>query len=243
MFSENVSEILNQIQEEQLVIDIGGWAQPFARANYVIDIMPYETRGMFGTVGEGKERFSKDTWVVRDLCDRTPFPFEDKSADYVICSHTLEDCRDPLYVCSEINRIGKRGYIEVPSRFIESTIGVASQKYCGYSHHRWLVEIEGHEVIFAFKPHMMHEHWKYHIPKRSLRGISERDRVAYLFWEGSFSFRERIVIAPEDQMNELKSFVESQGVYPSFKYKLNTYRERAARSIIGDIARMARKYL
>jgi hypothetical protein len=32
----------------------------------------------------------------------------------VICSHTLEDIRDPLWVCSEMIRIGKAGYIELP---------------------------------------------------------------------------------------------------------------------------------
>src|SRR6516164_2319087 len=102
------------------------WACPFNRANYVLDVEPYETRGFYTTFGgpafQGPEReqFTKETWFQRDLCERKPFPFRDKELDFVICSHTLEDIRDPLWVCSEMIRIAKRGYIEVPSRIAET---------------------------------------------------------------------------------------------------------------------------
>jgi len=42
-----------------------------------------------------------------------------KEVDFVSCSHVLEDLRDPIRVCEEIVRVGKRGYIEVPSKTAE----------------------------------------------------------------------------------------------------------------------------
>jgi ubiquinone/menaquinone biosynthesis C-methylase UbiE len=62
-------------------------------------------------------------------------PFEDKSVDFLICSHTLEDLRDPIRVCREINRVAKAGYIEVPSRAMETIFGLEHRGYPGYYHH------------------------------------------------------------------------------------------------------------
>ena len=44
------------------------------------------------------ERFTADTWVVQDIC--TPWPFADGQFDFAVCSHTLEDVRDPVFVCN-----------------------------------------------------------------------------------------------------------------------------------------------
>jgi hypothetical protein len=65
--------------------------------------------------GGGREWFGRGTWIQRDICDREPFLFKDKEIDFVVCSQTLEDVRDPLWVCSEMIRVAKAGYIEVPA--------------------------------------------------------------------------------------------------------------------------------
>ena len=93
----------------------------------------------------------------------------DKQFDFVICSHTLEDIRDPLWVCSELIRVGKAGYIEVPSRVFESTLGVERAHTAGLSHHRWLIDIAGDEIRFLQKYHFIHSHWRYNLPKSYLR--------------------------------------------------------------------------
>ncbi|MGH7917573.1 MAG: methionine biosynthesis protein MetW [Candidatus Binataceae bacterium] len=138
MLDESAAKVLRLIEDGDVVLDIGGWARPFNRANFVIDAEPYETRGYFSdpklaskrgwfapAQGGVREWFGKETWIQRDLCERTAFPFKDKEIDFVICSHTLEDIRDPLWVCSEILRIGKRGYIEVPSGWPSRAVGLS----------------------------------------------------------------------------------------------------------------------
>ena len=60
----------------------------------------------------------------------------------MICSHTLEDVRDPIWVCSEIQRVAKAGYIEVPSRLEEQSYGFQGP-WVGWGHHHWLIEVHG----------------------------------------------------------------------------------------------------
>src|SRR5947199_9716526 len=104
MYAPNVDRILSMLKPSDVVLDIGAWGCPFNRANYVMDAEPYETRGFYrrARVGEASqgpeaEAFTKDTWIRRDICAHEPYPFKDKELDFVICSHVLEDVRDPLW--------------------------------------------------------------------------------------------------------------------------------------------------
>ena len=64
MLIKNADGIMHSIGKKDLVLDIGGWVMPFNRANYVVDIQPYETRGFFGSQGGAKECFTKKTWII-----------------------------------------------------------------------------------------------------------------------------------------------------------------------------------
>jgi hypothetical protein len=222
MFAENVGGVLDRIGSEDTVLDIGGWARPFNRATHVIDTCPYETRGeiyraMFQSPYQGpdREHFTRDTWIQRDICSREPFPFADKSLDFAICSHTLEDIRDPIWVCSEMVRVAKAGYIEVPSRIAESTRGWESPGIAGLTHHRWLVDIEGDTVSFLHKPHAIHDHWRHSFPLRFMRSLPERRLVSWLFWTDRFSFAETTPIESHEQTRAaLKKYVDEIHPYP-----------------------------
>ena len=132
MWDANAKRIVSGLSAGDLVLDIGGWACPFNRANYILDAEPCETRGFYGRTGTGADHqggetefFSKETWIQRDICDREPFPFPDGYFDFVICAHTLEDIRDPLLGLLRDDPGGKawvhRG--AVPRRGIESRVG------------------------------------------------------------------------------------------------------------------------
>jgi SAM-dependent methyltransferase len=224
MFQPNAAKLLASLAPTDVVLDIGGWACPFNRANYVMDAEPYETRGFYKTVGlpasQGGDRefFSKDTWIRRDICGREPYPFADRSVDCVICSHVLEDVRDPLWVCSEIVRIGKRGYIEIPSRLAESCRGWESDRIAGLTHHRWLIDVdqERADLRFLMKHHMIHADRRFSLPRSFYRRLPEEKRVSWLFWDGTFSFSERTIHGLTDIAAELEGFVRRSHRYPGW---------------------------
>jgi hypothetical protein len=221
MYEPNVSRVLDLIRPTDVVLDIGGWARPFNRANYVMDAEPYETRGAYDRSAYGKrpaqggerEHFTAATWIQRDICERTPFPFANKEIDFVICSHTLEDIRDPLWVCAEMIRVARRGYLEVPSRIVESCRGIEPNQV-GWSHHRWLIDIEGSEITFLMKYHTIHARRRFSFPSSYLMRIPVDRRNQWLFWDDAFSFRERTIHGPENIAAELDGFVRRTHPHP-----------------------------
>jgi hypothetical protein len=233
MLQRNVDELLAQLTPTDLVLDVGGWACPFNRAQWILDAEPFETRGYYRTFGgpasQGGEAeyFTKDTWVQRDICDREPWPFADKQFDFVICSHTLEDIRDPLWVCSELIRVGRRGYIEVPSREWETCRGVERPNQAGLSHHRWLIEIADNRITFLQKYHLMHSHWRFSLPSSHGRSLPPERSVQWLWWDGSLEYRELTIHGVEQQETELAGFVQRTRPYPDWVLRLDNWHRRA----------------
>lgn len=200
--------ILERLGDRDLVLDVGGWAKPFQRADWVIDLLPYETRGLYGYDGDEPERFSAETWVQRDICDREPWPFEDDRFDFAVCSHTLEDVRDPVWVCREIARVARAGYIEVPSRLEEQAYGVQGP-WVGWGHHHWLVDVLDDGLQFVFKHHIVHGRESFQLPRETWDALAPEKRVETLWWEGSLDARERVFV----EAAELDAYLEA-GVAP-----------------------------
>ena len=98
------------VDKDALVLEVGSGASPYFRSNVLCDA--YE---------ETQERFF--TPLVHDRPTMLAFveqlPFKDNSFDFVIASHVLEHSAKPEKFLSEIQRVGKAGYIEVPDAFME----------------------------------------------------------------------------------------------------------------------------
>jgi len=208
----NLRKILEIIKEGDRVLDIGGWGGTLNRATHVIDINPYDTRQKKHQLG-GEEKYSKETWFQLDVCDRTPLPFPDKYFDFVFCSHVLEDIRDPIWLCFEIKRIAKKGYLEFPSPKYELSRGVEGiegRGYVGNAHHRWVIFVNNNKVKFLQKHHFVNGQARFSIPYSYYKKMNIEEKISYLFFDNNFSFEEMNIW----DENELKSFFE--GLIKSF---------------------------
>ena len=206
MLPSSQERILERLEDDDLVLDVGGWASPFPRADWVMDLMPYESRSPYEwSQRSGDHRFTEETWVQRDICDREAYPFEDDQFDFVVCAQTLEDVRDPVWVCSEIRRIGRAGYIEVPSRLVEQAYGVQGP-WVGYGHHHWLISVEGERITFVFKTHVVNREGS-HFPAGFADMLGPDERETTLWWEEGFDASEHIFFEPAELDAFLGDFV------------------------------------
>ena len=176
------------------VLDVGGWAAPLNRADWVIDLMPYATRGAIASgVGPGPARFSPERWVQADICGHEPWPFADDWFDFAVCTFTLEDVRDPIRVCQEMSRVARAGYVEVPSLLDEltwRTPEVSGGPWVGHAHHRWLCLPEGRGLLFLSKFHSLHARPAAQVRARRAGELSTAECVLAVAWQGELPARE-----------------------------------------------------
>jgi hypothetical protein len=208
--------ILDTLPDDAVVLDVGGWAKPFPRADWVIDLREYETRGEWGYDGDpADERFGADTWVARDICAHEPWPFADDQFDFAVCAHTLEDVRDPIAVCAELVRVARAGYIEVPSRLQEQTRGVHGD-WVGWGHHHWLIDVDAEraDVRFVMKPHSLSRtDVQLAFPEAVAAKLTDEERIEQLWWEGSFTFHEDYFYDLEAHFAYLREPLEAHPEY------------------------------
>jgi len=223
---ENARRLIESIPDEATVVDVGGGAAPFPRADCVIDAMPFASLGG-GSDGNIHERlgisprYSEGRWIQIDLCDRRPWPIADKSFDFAICSHLLEDIRDPIWICSELRRIAKAGYIEVPSRVVEQSKGIENPRHAGYYHHRWLITRNLNGLEFRHKPHVLHS-VKNAIVTRLSPGwrINPKHAIVTLDWTDDFEAAEVLEFDERKVIDELCQFAAEARRLPNLAVRV-----------------------
>jgi hypothetical protein len=221
----NARRLQDTIPENAKVIDVGGGASPFPRADYVIDASPYEKLGGGSDGNIHKQldlapRYSAQTWIQTDLCDHRPWPIADKAFDFAICSHLLEDIRDPIWVCSELRRIAKAGYIEVPSRVVEQSKGVENPRHAGFYHHRWLITLHNGRLEFRHKPHVLHSVNDAIVTSLGpTRRINPDLAIVTLSWSGSFDAIEILEFNEQTVIRELCDFAAICRLLPNLTVK------------------------
>jgi len=121
------------------VLDIGSGAYPFPLATILTD-------RYFETTEHRSEKL---------IIDQRPFlisncsqlPFATQSFDFVYCSHLLEHVENPIEICAELVRVGRRGYIETPTLAKDMLFSWAKGM------HRWHVMAIGQRLIFLSTLH------------------------------------------------------------------------------------------
>ena len=139
--SRALEQILG-IGPELRVLEIGGAANPFPRANVVCDITFASSAQRNGAPAVIRE----DVTYVESPAEK--LPFDDGTFDFVYCTQVLEHVRDPERACREISRVAPRGFVEVPSRFGELINGNPS--------HRWVIDRDGDTLLFCGRNFLDH---------------------------------------------------------------------------------------
>ncbi len=124
------------MQRTDFVLEIGSGDNPHPRANILCDryiTTNHERAGGF------KIRIDRPMVVA----DGMRLPFRDRTFDYVIASHVFEHMDDPIGFAREIMRVGKAGYIEVPSAI--------SERVFGWNFHHWYCDIRNGALTFSPK--------------------------------------------------------------------------------------------
>jgi len=121
------------------VLDIGSGNIPFQLATHLADIAINDN--YYGRAGVAF-KYLDDKSVFE--CNIENMPFGDKEFDFVCCSHVLEHVHNPQKACDELMRIGKRGYIETPTRAKDLWLNNAK-----VSNHRWSVKRVHDRLIFT----------------------------------------------------------------------------------------------
>lgn len=125
-----------KIKPGSLVLEVGSGNSPRAESTILCDRLVYDNSQRAG-------KFS----IVIDrpfvVADGFHLPFRDKAFDYVVCSHVLEHLQDPQAFVKELTRVGKAGYIEVPS--------IYGERLFGWNFHLWYCQLKKGALTFSPK--------------------------------------------------------------------------------------------
>lgn len=125
------------IAPNDLVLDIGSGGWPFKRANHLADKYPDQTSHRMETMVRDQRPFFE--------VDLEHLPFADHAYDFVFCSHVLEHLDNPGQAMRELMRVGRRGYIEVPTRLSDAMLNFTRLP----SHHRWHGMVLGDTLLLV----------------------------------------------------------------------------------------------
>ena len=103
-------------------------------------------------------------------------------------------------------RVARAGYVEVPSRLEEQALGVQGP-WVGWSHHRWLIDLEDGGLAFAPKSQLLDHRAAYRFPVGFHATLSPKQWVTARWWEGALTARERFFADPAAYDAYLREFV------------------------------------
>ena len=120
---------------------VGGWSAPYVDA--IVDFNPMQN------TNSNIKLFKCDITNPNDYSEIYNYIESNGKFDFCICTHTLEDIMNPVFVCEQIEKIANAGYIAFPTKYRELSryIEFANYNFRGYMHHRWIFTIKDNVVI------------------------------------------------------------------------------------------------
>lgn len=172
-----------KIKSGETVLDVGCGANPFPYATMLVDLYTEKTQHRTEELRTDGKPFLR--------ADINKLPFQDKSYDFVYCSHVLEHVDNPLRACEELSRVGKRGYVETPSLMTDVLFSWAKGM------HKWFtVFVANRLVFFEYGPRLVEgvrdDYWgksifsKRHHPNQKLFFENQDIFNNGFLWDGHF---------------------------------------------------------
>lgn len=134
-------ERIKSIKESDKVLEIGPDSSPFPRSDVLLDKKFDDKEALKQRGLQPKIEYDKPVYYY----DGSKFPFEDNEFDYVICSQVLEHVPANEFVnfIKEVERVAKRGYIEIPRLFYEYLFN--------FHEHKWLINSKDGKLLLLDK--------------------------------------------------------------------------------------------
>ncbi len=143
----------------------------------------------FADIQDHTASFKKINLKYTKIEPNKKLPFKDKEFDYVILSHVLEHVPNLLEFKSELTRIGKSGYIELPTKFYDNLVFGSDEPDLG---HKWWFEFNDDENILYYTKKIdaiekflsVGTSWKF-------QKYYEDSFILQFYWQDNFEMRER----------------------------------------------------
>lgn len=114
------SQIRKLLTHVSIVLEIGSGNNPQSASSIRLDKYAAISTHVHRTSSAEIHDLNSKPFI---LGDGGKLPFKNKSIDVIICRHVIEHVDNPVEFVQEIQRVGKRGYLEWPSIYTELISG------------------------------------------------------------------------------------------------------------------------
>ena len=173
---EHVLKILKENQNNWKILDIGCNLAPVEFAQTVADVQNFS---------KFYEEKNKKFVLIKDK----NLPFSNNQFDFVYASHVIEHVEDLSFFISELKRISRQGYIELPT-ILEDNIVLSTNSS---DDHKWMFKFDDVEkVLLVEKKKQLIEPFITHgVLFDSLRKNFRSSLVLELYWENEINYEFR----------------------------------------------------
>lgn len=111
-------------------------------------------------------------------------PFKDKEFDYVIASHVIEHVKDFEFFLKELERVGSKGYIELPSRLGDNLVFENEN-----DHIWWFIFDDLNNQLVAAKKNQLIDPFINVSTSKLLEKVFKESLVIELSWEDKIDYK------------------------------------------------------
>lgn len=213
------------VNKEALVLEVGSGGNPYFRSNVLLDAFEVTRQRHWAPL-------VADRPTMLGAVER--LPFRDQAFDFVIASHVLEHSTDPEAFLSELQRVARAGYIEVPDAFME--------RLNPYRDHRLEITVRDETLVIRKKAswqadaelaELYEANAKKYIAGEAIPKHPFAFHVRY-YWRGAIRAR---VLNPEVDANWQAPAGAQAAPAPNFRARINARVLTLARALLSQRSR------